>query len=119
MRKLLLFIAIISMFTTVSFSQHSNIKQNMLKRLPKINNLKNQGLIGENNKGFLELRTENHSMANLVKTENSDRLKIYKIIASKTKGTAELVGKVRAEKIAKNSPKGHWLQNPAGKWYRK
>lgn len=119
MKKGILLVTIISIFSVICFSQSNEIKQNMLKRLPEINNLKNKGLIGENNKGYLEIRTDNRSMENIVSAENSDRTEVYKFIANKTKASVEMVGKARAEKIAENSPKGHWLQNPSGEWYRK
>jgi uncharacterized protein YdbL (DUF1318 family) len=119
MKKNILLFALIAFVSTLTFAQISTIKQRMLDRLPQINALKDKGIIGENNKGLLEFRTSDHSQAKLIKKENEDRIAVYKYIAKKTGTTPEIVAKARAEKIAEKAPKGHWLQDKSGKWYKK
>ena len=42
-----------------------------------------------------------------------------RMIAERQKTTPELVGKHRAAQIAQREPAGHWLQDAAGRWYKK
>lgn len=97
----------------------AQIKERMKARLVKINEYKDQGIVGENNKGYLEVRAENAAAAQAVNDENADRKSVYEEIGKKTSATATQVGAQRAEQIAKISAKGHWLQDKAGKWYQK
>ncbi|RLE23053.1 MAG: DUF1318 domain-containing protein [Acidobacteria bacterium] len=119
MKKLILLAICFTLFGSVAFAGGNAIKERMRQRLPVINQMKNQGLIGENNRGFLEYRSNKHSNQQMINEENADRLQVYKMIAQKTGSTAEIVGKQRAAQIAQRAPKGHWLQAPDGKWYRK
>ncbi len=119
MKRKILILTLVAIVSTLAFSQINVIKQRMLDRLPQINSLKDKGIIGENNKGLLEFRTSDHSQAKLIKEENADRIEVYKYIAKKAGTTPEIVAKARAEKIAKKAPKGHWLQDKSGKWYKK
>ncbi len=94
------------------------LKDRMLERLPTITALKAQGIIGENNQGYLEFRGP-QTQADVVQAENADRATVYKAIAQKTNTTPELVGQRRAEQITRQEPAGTWLQMPDGSWYRK
>jgi uncharacterized protein YdbL (DUF1318 family) len=95
------------------------IKGRMKARLSQVDILKQQGIIGENNKGYLELLKKNAQAEKLVAAENKDRKLIYTAIARQQKVTADLVGKRRAIMIAKRAVKGVMLQNAKGKWYKK
>jgi len=119
MKKIVLFVTFFALFGSVALADENAIKERMRKRLPVITNMKNQGLIGENNRGFLEYRSSDRPNQQVVNDENADRLTVYQMIAEKTGSTPELVGKQRAVQIAERSPKGHWIQAPEGRWYRK
>ena len=97
----------------------AEVKARMKERLPAITALKNQGIIGENNKGFLELRQKSDKAATLVQQENADRGIAYSAIAQKQGGSVEAVGKSGARSIEERGAKGHWFQSPDGKWYQK
>ena len=97
----------------------ADLKAQMAERLPAIEALKNKGVIGENNKGFLEFRTNDKSQAQLVQAENADRATVYQMIASKQGASAQLVGERRAIMIAEKGAAGQWYQKPDGSWYRK
>ncbi|NLV23522.1 MAG: YdbL family protein [Deltaproteobacteria bacterium] len=102
------------------FSAEANdIKSRMLQRLPVINSLKAQGILGENNQGYLEYRASAGTRKDVVDAENRDRGTVYRMIAERQKTTPELVGKQRAAQIAQREPAGHWLQDAGGRWYRK
>jgi len=96
-----------------------DIKARMKARLSLIASLKADGVIGENNGGFLEFRGKQREKADVVNEENNDRGIVYKAIAKQQGTTVEVVGKIRAKQIAKKAKPGEWLQSPEGEWYRK
>ena len=91
----------------------------MKERLPKIVDLKAKGLIGENNKGYLECLKGKKDGKAIVDAENADRKKVYAHIAKKQGTTIEVVGKLRAKKIAEKAKAGQWIQGADGKWGQK
>ena len=95
------------------------IKARMKNRLPVINELKTKGIVGEDNKGFLQFVGAKKEKQDVVSAENNDRLTIYKAIAKQQGATAELVGQRRANQIARKARTGDWLQDDKGKWYQK
>ncbi|NLC71195.1 MAG: YdbL family protein [Desulfuromonadaceae bacterium] len=108
-----------AMFLSGFSAQADDIKSRMLQRLPVINSLKGQGIVGENNQGLLEYRKSAGTRQDVVNAENQDRRTVYRMIAERQKTTPELVGKHRAAQIAQREPAGHWLQDAAGRWYKK
>ncbi|WP_028578049.1 YdbL family protein [Desulfomicrobium escambiense] len=96
-----------------------DIKDRMKARLPVITELKAQGLLGENNKGFLEFRGGQKPNADVVQAENADRAAVYKAIAQRQKTTPDFVGQARAAQIAEKEPAGFWVQDPGGAWKKK
>lgn len=105
------------LLTTPVFS--ASVKDRMVARIPAINALKDQGAIGENNKGYLEYRSGNKPQQKTVNDENGDRGKVYGAIAKKQGAKAALVGQRRAQMIAQKGKKGHWFQKSDGSWYKK
>jgi hypothetical protein len=95
------------------------IKQRMIKRLPEIKALKDQGVVGENNKGYLEFIGKKKTKSDVVEAENNDRKQVYRAIAKQQGTTVELVGKHRAAQIAQKAGPDDWLQDANGKWYTK
>ena len=73
------------------------LKQQMLARVPEINALKNQGVIGENNQGLLEFRGSSQPNKGLIAAENKDRKAVYNAIAKQQGIDAALVGQRRAK----------------------
>jgi uncharacterized protein YdbL (DUF1318 family) len=89
-------------------------------RLSSVIALKNQKLIGENNRGYLEARAAlNGAQQGVVSDENADRRSLYELIAREQKVDIEQVGRGRAQKIAATEHRGHWLQGNDGAWYQK
>lgn len=104
----------------IATSVHSaGIKERMAGRIPAINALKDQGIIGENNKGFLEYRTASKPQPQLVAAENADRAQVYGAISKQQGVSAALVGERRAKMIAQKGKKGQSFQKPDGTWYKK
>lgn len=97
----------------------SAIKARMDQRLNQLDQLKAGGAIGENNRGFVEVRDGGGDAASLVAAENSDRQAVYAAIAAKAGSSPEQVGRARARQIAAGSAPGVWLQDESGTWYKK
>ena len=111
--------ALLLLMTTPAV-QAGSVKDRMAARAPEVLKLKTQGLIGENNQGYLEIRGDGGgNAAGLVKAENSDRRMVYKAIAAKTGGSVEQVGQRAAVRRAQVAGAGEWLQKPSGEWYQK
>jgi uncharacterized protein YdbL (DUF1318 family) len=127
MRKYSLFYAIFTFFVLAVFSTEgmcfagaNDIKARMQERLPTIVQMKADNIIGENNQGFIEfIPGAAAKMQDVVSAENRDRQTVYEAIAKQQGTTAELVGQRRAIQIAEKAGSGEWLQDAAGKWYRK
>lgn len=125
MRKKI-FIATISLSLSIllitgalTFAGSKEIKARIKARLPVINSLKADGIIGENNQGYLEFIKNNKSKEDVVISENQDRKKVYSAIAKQQGATADLVGKRRAKQIAERAKPGQWIQDGSGNWYQK
>ena len=106
-------------FAAGAFASAKEIRDRMIARLPEIKALKAKGLVGENNKGYLEFVGQQKEKQEVVTAENQDRQKVYKAIAKQQATTVALVGKHRAIQIAAKAPAGEWLQDANGKWYKK
>lgn len=100
-------------------AQPADVKERMLARVPAINNLKDKGLVGENNNGFVEFRTDARPQQDLISAENQDRKAVYAAIAKKQNVDISLVGQRRARQIRDIGGAGHWFQKPDGSWYKK
>ena len=114
---LLVFIA--CMMFIASTVHSADIKERMAARIPAIDALKDQGIIGENNKGFLEYRTADKAQQQLITEENKDRALVYQAISEQQGAPAALVGQRRAQMIVDNGQAGQWFQQPDGSWYKK
>jgi len=90
------------------------------ERLPQIDNLKAEGVVGETSEGYLAPREDlGPRQQSLLEAENADRRILYLSVAERTGQTAEAVGRQRAIRIAELARSGVWLQKPGGGWYRK
>jgi len=118
--RLLTLLAVLGFFTAVARAESAaELKQHMAQRLPALDELKTKLIVGENNRGFVEVRQAAPGADALVSDENRDRQAVYAAIALKTSATVEAVASARAKQIAENSRAGVWLQDEAGKWYKK
>ena len=117
--KIVISLLLACIFITGTAAWGASIKTRMKNRLPALMELKDKGLVGETNKGYLQFRGAAKEKENVVKAENADRKKVYKAIAKQQGVTIEVVEKRRALQIAQKARPGHWLQDEAGKWYQK
>jgi uncharacterized protein YdbL (DUF1318 family) len=124
MRKNFFFMCSFFIFTAcflfmVTIGHSASIKEQMAARIPAINALKDQGVIGENNKGFLENLAGGGTQQALVQAENTDRAAVYAAIGKNQGASPVLVGERRAKMIAENGQPGHLFQKADGTWYKK
>ncbi len=104
---------------TAAWGGAKEIKARMAERLPALMELKEKGIIGENNLGFLAFRSSQQDKAEDVAAENKDRKMVYNAIAKKTGTSAEIVGQRRARQIAQIAGSGEWIQDEGGHWRQK
>lgn len=102
-----------------AFAGAQEIKNRMKARLSAIADLKKQGVIGEDNRGYLQFVGNTKTQQDVIDAENADRKLVYEAIAKNQGSTADVVGKRRALKIAQKAAPGEWLQDTNGKWYEK
>lgn len=116
-----LFAMLSLLLAPLAFGQDSaELQERMRERVPQVDALKRDQLVGENNKGFLEARGRLDSeQQQLVKAENDDRRQAYEAIAEQTGATPEQVGVVRARQLAARSARGVLVQNEQGEWRQK
>ena len=118
--RLITFVAVFGLFATALLADASGeLKSRMDQRLARVDDLKSQQVVGENNRGLLEVRQPAAGADSLVTEENRDREELYALIAKRANTTPELVAKARAKNIAERSKAGIWLQDESGKWYQK
>jgi len=110
-------VSVLFLFSVASAA--SGIKERMAGRLPEIVALKDKGVIGEDNLGYLQFVGAVKEKAELVGAENDDRLQVYQAIARQQGTTDDLVGRRRAQQIKDITLPGHWLQDENGRWYKK
>ncbi len=113
------FAVVMTLIYTAGMAMSQDIKTRMIERLPAIKALKTKGIVGENNKGYLEFVGTNKEGVDIVTAENDDRKNVYEAIAKREGVAIEMVGQRRALQIAQGAEKGEWLQDKEGKWYKK
>src|SRR5689334_13553600 len=97
----------------------SDAQHRITARLSEVNALLKNGAIGENNRGFLEVRGGGGNAASVVNAENQDRGVLYAEGARRSNTSADQVGRSRARQIAANSAPGVWIQGEDGNWRKK
>ena len=112
--------ATLSLGTVAVSAQDSGIKARMEQRLGSIDAMKDRGVVGENNRGYLEVRGNASGQdQKIISDENSDRRTVYAAIAAKTGATADAVGRQRASQLMGLARRGHWVQETNGQWMQK
>ena len=114
-----LFIVLFSLVAVVPITWADGIKDRMKQRLPQIVQMKQQGVIGENDKGYLEYVSGKRPNQEIVEAENSDRRKVYEMIAKQQGVSIQKVEQLRAAQIVKKAIKGEMLKRSDGSWYKK
>lgn len=119
--RLCLLLATLGLLAAPAFAESAAaIRGRMEQRLPQIDALKAQEVLGENNRGLLEERKSGTAGAStIISDENRDRETVYALLASQTGATPDSVARARAKQIASNSRAGVWVQDESGRWKKK
>ncbi len=115
----LMLVSLVASTGSVRAEDRGAIRARMEQRLPTLDALRKSGAIGENNRGFTEVRQNVDNASSISSAENRDRETVYAAIAKDQGSSAETVGRIRARQIATNSAAGVWLQSDSGEWYQK
>lgn len=123
----------ILMSSTMAFSQGAKydiktmtpeIKQALESRrdrFDQLRELKKKGVLGENNRGYIEVVVAAKDAEKIADQENSDRKLIYLAIVEQNHlgGSLDVVEKVFAQVQRENAMKGEKIQNENGQWKAK
>ena len=90
-------------------------------RFDKLAQFKKDGIVGENNQGYVEVLEKGKGAEDLVAAENKDRGVIYQTIADQNRLKDELatIEKVFAEVQRDKAQAGEKIQNEDGSWVTK
>lgn len=104
-----------------AFAQDADaITRSIKERLPQVDAMKREGLVGESNAGYLAPRGDlSPEQQKILEEENSDRRSLYEIVARRAGTEVTVVEENRAKQIRERSPRGIWLQSPEGRWFQK
>ncbi|MBC7369704.1 MAG: YdbL family protein [Undibacterium sp.] len=118
--RLLLIVGVFSFGTAaVRAEDLGAVKTRMTQRLAELDQFKEKGAIGENNRGLVELRDASPAAGDIVAAENRDRETVYAAIAQQQRVSVETVSRARAKQIASGSAAGVWIQSESGEWSKK
>ena len=122
--RLILSLAVVALLgfaaPAATAQQAADLKQQMVQRLPALDELRRNQIVGEANTGFLEVRgTATPEAQQLVEAENRDRAAVYEMIARSSETTKDAVGRARAKTIAASSARGVLVQDADGNWAEK
>ena len=106
--------------TGVAAQTAEAVRARMEQRQSAVDALKDRGIAGENNRGYLEARgPAGAADQKTISDENADRREAYGFIARQTGADADSVGRRRAQQIAIGSKRGVWIQDMSGEWRKK
>jgi uncharacterized protein YdbL (DUF1318 family) len=117
--KMWMVLAIAAVLALAASVPAQGIKERMKARLPVIAELKKQGIVGENNRGYLAFVGDVKSHETLIDQENQDRQTIYAQIAAQQNTSISVVEKNRALQLAERAAPGTFVQKPDGTWIKK
>ncbi len=82
---------------------------------------KTKGIIGENNKGYVQVLKDQAGVGDVVKNENADRKIIYQTIAEQNnlQGQLSVIEEVFAQVQSDKAQLGEMIQNSDGFWVKK
>jgi len=105
------------------------LKASIKARYPVLIPYLKKGIVGENQSGFLEIRTwkglslpEKAKVKRLLDAENKDRMGLYKEVAKAlqiSQNQLERLQKIFAKEWQKTVPSGTWIQKEDGTWVKK
>lgn len=113
MKHLMLIAAVFTSFYAVSDIN------SMKARLPKIVELKDKGLIGEQSDGFLGVVEDKEGASAIVAEENADRRNVYSERAKSQGQTLDIFSAVIGSAKTRDEESGRFIRSSTGKWLKK
>jgi uncharacterized protein YdbL (DUF1318 family) len=117
------FYFMVTMFSMVTIISAQDIKDDikirMKDRFVEISELKKSGKIGETPLGFAEAVKNSGDISALIAAENSDRKKLYAIIAKETQTSVEEVGMANAKRYFEKASDSEYFKTQTGEWKQK
>ena len=89
------------------------------QRYAELQQLKAQGAVGENSRGYVEVLKDGGNAGSIAASENSDRKVIYQAIVQQNNLGPQGLGAVEtafAEVQRDKARGGDWVQSPSGQW---
>lgn len=119
--RFLFVFAVLALGGTIARAQDLGaVKARLEQRIGSVNALKDRGVAGENNRGYLEARgAASGEDQKIISDENSDRRTVYAALAQQTGASPDTVGRQRAAQLAGLAKRGHWIQDANGEWRQK
>ena len=100
-------------------STKDELKSRFRERYPAIRELKEKGVVGETDEGYLDwVGKKDPKSAGMVDSENSDRKELYALLAKETKESPEVVAKHAAQRNFEKAKVGEYLK-VGSKWHKK
>ena len=97
-----------------------DLQERFKQRLPKLKELKKQGIIGETYEGYVDfVKGKPKDAEKLVKEENADRKELYTTIAQREGTTPEKVAERNGKRNFTKATPGEFLRDADGKWHQK
>lgn len=136
MTKWLILLLVVSFTTFIPGpSSHANddstLKERFASRYPTLVRLKNVAKLGESATGFVDVvdrkylpekvddDPKSQTIAAFIDQENSDRKKLYNLVAKKTSSSPQQVAKRNAKRVFEKALSQHYLKLPSGEWVQK
>ncbi len=118
--RLLFVFALVGSLATLHAEDVNAVKARMAQRVSQIDQMKARGVVGENNRGMLEVREgQGAADTDVIAAENKDREAAYEYLAKQTSTSVDQVARARARQIVQGSVPGVWVQEINGNWKKK
>ena len=118
--KLVALAALLLPASLAAADEMSDLKGRFQSRDAKLQEFKQAGALGETFEGYIDAPASPSADAkSLMAAENTDRRRLYQLIADKEGATVEVVANRAAQRNIKLARKGEKLKNASGTWITK
>ncbi|MBD3345870.1 MAG: DUF1318 domain-containing protein [Chitinivibrionales bacterium] len=119
----LLLVVFMAMQSSSEAQSKAELQESMKQRYPELQELRDEGKIGETYRGYVEAVTKkaknDKEIQQLIKTENAERKALYEIIAQDVGTNAEAVGRINANRILQEADPDMYYKTDQGVWKQK
>ena len=112
-------IALLAGASTAWAQDAAGAKTRMRERVATLDQLKIAEALGENNRGYVEVRKPDNNAAAVADAENKDRALVFSDTAARAGSNPDAVGRAFAKQVIAASAPGVWVQRDDGSWQKK